>query len=283
MIMDESIINSLPVYHETRFRTPSGFERECGLWVDRIGRSCSANTKMKRLRVLGRYAVVAVDEGQGQVLTRSYGHCHVDAGDVILLTPDEPEAHGPLGAWSSRWIVWGGQEADVFQPPDRPPVLRGASAAVRQAYREIEACLYAEDVASILLRKSILLQLMVELMRVQQSSTAYRGTKHRIEQVMDYIQHHLNSRMTVAELAGLCHLSEPHFRRLFTQHTGCSPMQYVTAQRISRAKELLGNGVTIKATAAQVGYADHLYFMRVFKQATGQTAGQFYNTAMPRE
>ena len=92
---------------------------------------------------------------------------------------------------------------------------------------------------------------------------------------MQHIKRHLDSKLTPVELAALCHMSVPHFRRMFHRHTGRSPMEFVVAERISGAKALLFRGASIKQAAQEMGFADQFYFMRVFKKIAGQTAGQF--------
>ena len=52
-------------------------------------------------------------------------------------------------------------------------------------------------------------------------------------------------------------------------------MDFITSLRISRAKQLLAEGKSIKEVAALVGYSDVFYFMRIFKKVTGITPGQF--------
>ena len=73
----------------------------------------------------------------------------------------------------------------------------------------------------------------------------------------------------------MCNLSVTHFHRLFRKHTGRSPTEFIKAQRISRSKQLLMGGSSIKSAGAKVGYTDPHYFMRVFKKTTGQSAGHF--------
>jgi AraC-like DNA-binding protein len=66
-----------------------------------------------------------------------------------------------------------------------------------------------------------------------------------------------------------------HFRRQFKARTGTSPKAFQVAQRITRAKESLAAGRSLKETAARLGFGDVFHFTRLFRRVTNQTAGQF--------
>ncbi|WP_046771753.1 helix-turn-helix transcriptional regulator [Jiangella alkaliphila] len=64
--------------------------------------------------------------------------------------------------------------------------------------------------------------------------------------------------------------SSSHLTRLFHDHIGMSPMQYVTRQRLTRAAALLEvSTLNIAENARSVGYSDPYHFSRRFKQVTG--------------
>ena len=79
-------------------------------------------------------------------------------------------------------------------------------------------------------------------------------------------------------MAARVHLSPTHFRRLFREQTGRTPLRFIIAQRIAAAKRLLASGRSIKETAFAVGYEDVFYFMRVFRKEAGIPAGAFIRT-----
>ena len=278
MNMDKTIVK-LPVFSETHFRNPSRYEHQLGFWVDRMGSSRSVCHSASRLRILGQYAVVAVDSGKGVFLTKNKGVHNVQAGDVLLLVPDEPTAYYPHRAWFTRCIVWNGplarQLAETTDIECSNPVFRQAGEIVRQAFLTLVKLMKVEDKAAALERQAAMLNMLAGLLRSRHSAIGMVDSRPNWEVVAQHIKRHLDSRLTPAELAVLCHLSEPHFRRMFRRHTGRSPMEFIMAERIAGAKALLIRGVPIKQAARDMGFADHFYFMRVFKKIAGQTAGQF--------
>lgn len=276
--MDKSIIK-LPIYRETRFRTPSQYERQSGLWVDRIGSAQNVHKPIAGLRILGQYAFVAVESGEGVFVTQTRGTHDLQAGDVFLLVPDEPASYGPNKKWLSRWIVWGGplarQQAELTDIEHSHPIYHQAADIVRQAFFALIKLMDIEDKAAVLERQAVIMDMLAGLLRAQRSAAYLRRSGPDWNSVVQHVRRHLASRLTLAELATLSRLSVPHFRRMFRRHTGRSPAEFIQAERISSAKNLLVRGASIKQTAKETGFADQFYFMRVFKKVTGQTAGEF--------
>ena len=71
-----------------------------------------------------------------------------------------------------------------------------------------------------------------------------------------------------------------HFRLLFKNAMGCTPIEYLNRIRISNAKELLdhqyyGSGLSVANIAMMSGYSDPLYFSRCFKKHTGMAPSEW--------
>jgi AraC family transcriptional activator of pobA len=61
-----------------------------------------------------------------------------------------------------------------------------------------------------------------------------------------------------------------HLNRLVKKETGLTLGQFRAQQRLTKAKELLGQGVQVAAVATAVGLPDQSYFARWFRRQTGQ-------------
>ncbi|UNK20174.1 AraC family transcriptional regulator [Paenibacillus sp. N3/727] len=91
-----------------------------------------------------------------------------------------------------------------------------------------------------------------------------------IEEALAYINRHYMNPLTIDELAELHAMSPKRFSYFFHKYTGLYPIDYVINYRMERASDLLKVGnFPIRDIAISVGYANPLYFSRVFKKKFG--------------
>lgn len=80
----------------------------------------------------------------------------------------------------------------------------------------------------------------------------------------------LNGDVLIGDIAAACFLSRSHFIRAFRETTGSTPYQWLLAQRITRARELLrASKLPLADIAATCGFADQSHFTRVFSRMVG--------------
>ena len=90
-----------------------------------------------------------------------------------------------------------------------------------------------------------------------------------LETIADYIEEHLEQKLSLNELANLLNLSPYHFTRLFQQSVGIAPYQYVVKCRIRRAKNLLRQtDLAIAQIAKRTGFSSHSCFTKAFRKST---------------
>ncbi len=93
---------------------------------------------------------------------------------------------------------------------------------------------------------------------------------------MDYIDTYLEQNIKLADLAQLLDMSQFHFsrlfKRLFKQSLGITPHQYLSQQRVERAKKLLKKtDRLIIDIALECGFSSHSHLSKQFRQFTGMT------------
>lgn len=85
-----------------------------------------------------------------------------------------------------------------------------------------------------------------------------------------YIAENYMEDVTIEQLSRLCHVSTSHFRRLFKQVLGWSPLDYIQMVRIDRACALLYNcDRSVTEIGLQVGYPSPSSFNRQFHRIHG--------------
>jgi two-component system, response regulator YesN len=98
----------------------------------------------------------------------------------------------------------------------------------------------------------------------------------QIRPAIGYIDANYDKPITLAEIARASHLSVSRLSHLFKEQMGVTPIDYVTAARIERAKELLlGTDQNCTEICFQAGYNNQSYFTRTFKSLVGMTPRQF--------
>jgi AraC family transcriptional regulator len=102
-------------------------------------------------------------------------------------------------------------------------------------------------------------------------------SERKLRAALEYIEEHLDSDLTLDDLAAVAHLSPYHFARMFKTSTGLPPHQYVITRRVERAKRLLRDGgdLTLAQVAARSGFWDQGHFTRHFKRLVGVTPKRF--------
>ena len=106
-------------------------------------------------------------------------------------------------------------------------------------------------------------------------------SRARLRAAVEYIEEHLESSITLEEVAAVAHLSVFHFARQFKETVGTPPHQYVIARRVKRAEQLLRpeTDLPLAQIAALSGFSDQSQFSHHFKRIVGVPPGQFRRTA----
>lgn len=131
-------------------------------------------------------------------------------------------------------------------------------------------------------------------MRLQQRASARgncrpeRGTLdagqvHRLE---EWISVHVDSDISLAQLAQIAGFSPAHFVRLFRNTLGCTPYQHVLKMRLARARQLLVTSeLTIATIAAETGFSSQSHlttaFLRAYRTPPGQMRREVCGLAEP--
>ncbi len=102
-----------------------------------------------------------------------------------------------------------------------------------------------------------------------------KGTNH-ITKILDIIDADLSQDLSLNAVASRLSLNPSYVSRLFKQFVGKTFVEFVTSRRIEQGKLLLETtDMKVGDVATSVGYQNSYYFIKLFKEATGMTPGEY--------
>jgi AraC family transcriptional regulator len=161
---------------------------------------------------------------------------------------------------------------------DRAPTQR-----VEQAGQLIRLAMTLFDTDRVVLwrclsQASTLLDGKVEISESPCHGTYRRGSlaDWQAKRVRDYIEAHLESKLSIRAMAGSVALSNSHFSRAFKRRFGVAPMVFVSMRRIEQAKlKITSTRDSLTDIALACGFADQSHLNRCFRRSVGVTPGRY--------
>ena len=102
------------------------------------------------------------------------------------------------------------------------------------------------------------------------------NTNSVVSKIEIYIKQHLGEELSRTNLAKHVFLSPDYLSRIFRQEKGISLSEYITDERMKKAKQLLcETNTSVGDIAYQVGYSNLTYFIRVFRERNHMTPVQY--------
>lgn len=125
--------------------------------------------------------------------------------------------------------------------------------------------------------KTLLQQLLFEiLLNIRKNSQNY-STSLKVEKIIEYMQHNIDTRLALADLSKLVQLSSTYLTRIFKETTGYSVIKFFNKLKVDKAKELIIEGdKKVKEVSQILGFTDEFYFSRIFKKIEGISPTEFY-------
>ncbi|WP_437272122.1 AraC family transcriptional regulator [Staphylococcus succinus] len=100
---------------------------------------------------------------------------------------------------------------------------------------------------------------------------------NRIKQLIEYIQEHFNSKITLKSLSQIIHMSKSETIKLFKHYVNQTPIQYLLTFRLEQSVSMLYNkqSYSITEVAMNCGFSTTSHFIQVFRKKYGITPKQF--------
>ena len=248
------------------------------------------------------FELVYLISGRGlhRIGTRSYP---IQAGDVYVISPDEPHAYYPLDGEQVRIVnvlfvpsildeallsstaLAGLAKLLYIEPLFREEVqfahrlnLQGGAAyRVETLLREMAQEEQARAPGYELVLRNLFCMLLVLLSRAYEQQLTSAGVEPEfsrrhavVEAAVSYIEAHHAEPLSLHDIARHTAMSPSRLAHVFKEHTRRSILAYLHEYRISRVcAGLLASDAPVSELALSFGYGDLGFFYRVFRRHTG--------------
>jgi AraC family transcriptional regulator len=200
------------------------------------------------------------------------------AAQTILFTPAF-EMHGHLFRNEGRWLnmqfsnAWFARVAAGTVPLPNVTQLVQNHTAIAWATR-VRTELRQPDAVSQFAIEGALLLMISDLSRIKASGE--RTRPRWLIAVEDAIEASVAAPPSAEALAAIAGVHASHLLRTFRRYHGVTIANYVRQRRIERARaEVAAGKRPLSMIALDAGFADQSHFTRVFRQAFGETPGQY--------
>ena len=100
----------------------------------------------------------------------------------------------------------------------------------------------------------------------------------QINQVVTYINNHLNEDLNLDHLADQFYMSKYYLSHQFKHFTGLPLYQFIMKKRLTIARNMLMYGRTVTEAYTECGFNDYSNFLKAFKREFGEKPSEFTKT-----
>jgi len=188
------------------------------------------------------------------------------------------------GEWHVIWVHFHGAPCEAYyklflSQNDNCPVLDLGQVGECRSLLEMLIRLYRDggnNIQDDVQASGLLTQLMIRCVQAAGQRGRHGHLPEYVTDVRSYISLHYAERITLDSLAQMFSINKFYLQKLFKQHTGLSPNEYLIHTRMNRAKQLLRTTVSpISQIAMDVGINNIGHFINLFKKYEGCTPNAY--------
>ncbi|MDT0125137.1 AraC family transcriptional regulator [Paenibacillus sp. RRE4] len=260
-----------------------------GLYVTDIGYFHEAEHHYRdRPEGCDSHILMYCTEGSGWYELEQGKTCKVQPGNLIILPAHVPHIYGANTEepWSIYWFHLRGEHAHAYieslisqqittMPPSKAQrwleLFHECYGALETGY-SLQTMTFASQIIG------YMLGLLAYGSYASATDNGVMTSKQAAEYSVQYMLEHLESGVTLKELAAHARLSVPHYSQVFKQVTGHSPIDYFLRLKIQHSCRYLDfTDWTIKQISSELGFSDPYYFSRLFSKMMGQSPTDYRN------
>lgn len=214
---------------------------------------------------------------------------HIHRGQGFLVFPSQTAAcqADQVHPWEYVWIEFDGMcaqsviqesgleaDAPVYHSDDKTLTKMMEDAMLELVHKSEDTQYYKisklYEFADCLVRSSA---------AAKKCSTRGTLSDYYLKAAFSYIAHNYMNPISVESIARQCNIHRNRLLKIFKDHTGMSPREYLITYRMSKAAQLL---VTTQLPVSEIGtaagYPNQLHFSRAFKHVYGMPPRQYRET-----
>lgn len=276
--ISQSVIRGRYLFLDLKPAPTADFAVACAGWEE-----CAPGYEMRRNGF--RFPAVEYIVGGEWELTTAHGKWTIGPGTIF--------GYGPSIAYSLRAVSKaglgkyfvdftgtpsGGRRTRTALPGGRPQRIVNAR-WLRDILDQLIETAHARPATRRRISK-LLMALLLERIREDTRTPASDSHAFRsYERCRTYLQGNYLRVKNLAVASRACAVSGAHLSRLFQRFDTQSPKDFLLRLKMNHAAELiLRNDVSVKETAAQIGFDDAYHFSRCFKRMHGVAPSHFHRS-----
>lgn len=226
------------------------------------------------IRYYNFYSIAYNISGNGYFILEGESQRQFMPGQVAIITPGMKHYYGSLeDKFIESFILFTGPLADYLYEAGIIGNVLWKTGDKQLLDSIIQS--YADPSLNIRIQaKMALLNLLMTLYK--QNMNTSQDAYSLIPELINEMKSDVSRTWSVVKMSNFCHMSEPHFRRIFKAHTGCAPKEYFEKLKMNQAANMLiYSNKKIINIAAEIGFSDPYHFNRRFKKVTGMPPGAY--------
>ena len=242
---------------------------------------------------------IGLCESDGATLEFPDAKFHVSAGDVTLISSDLPHTTYSDPGCASKWSYFYTEPDDLLRPFPKLN-LHIREGMLRSTFTNYRNIVRKEDDHTIRLLvqglvhevdeqrpnyevtvRGLFLALIAKVVSMPSTMSPDSSVSAMaISPALSYIETNYAQKIEISTLSTLCHMSQSHFRRVFSEIMNCSPLEHLNHIRINRACSLLRiSQESMTGVAEKTGFTSISSFNRHFHEETGMTPTEWRRQA----